>query len=81
MLYIRLWKRAWQIGRKWKTLMQRRLVMKARLMYRIIHGQAPAILIESFQNPIAPQHNYNLRNSDLGFYLPKPRTEYIKKKY
>ena len=24
-------------------------------MYRIIHGQAPAILIESFQNPIAPQ--------------------------
>ena len=44
---------------QWKTLMQRRLVMKARLMYRIIHGQAPAILIESFQNPIAPQHNIN----------------------
>ena len=31
---------------QWKTLMQRRLVMKARLMYRIIHGQAPAVLIE-----------------------------------
>ena len=53
--------------------------MKARPMYRIIHGQAPAIPFESFQNPIAPQHNYNLRNSDLGFYLPKPRTEYTKK--
>ena len=62
-----------------ENLKQRRLVMKARLMYRIIHGQAPAILIESFQNLIAPQHNYNLRNSDHRFYLPKPRTEYIKK--
>ena len=37
-------------------------------MYRIIHGQAPAVLIKSFQNPIAPQHDYNLRNSDFGFY-------------
>ena len=64
---------------QWKTLMQRRLVMKARLMYRIIHGQAPAVLIESFQNPIAPQHDYNLRNSDFGFYLTKPKTEYMKK--
>ena len=61
--------------------MQRRLVMKARLMYRIIHGQAPAILIESFQYPIAPQHNYNLRNSDFGFYLPKPRTVCMKKSF
>ena len=59
--------------------MQRRLVMKARLMYRIIHGQAPAVLIELFQNPIAPQHDYNLRNSDFGFYLTKPKTEYMKK--
>ena len=66
---------------QWKTLMQRRLVMtlQARLMYRIIHGQAPAVLIESFQNPIAPQHDYNLRNSDFGFYLTKPKTEYMKK--
>ena len=38
-------------------------------MYRIIHEQAPAVLIESFQNPNAPQHDYNLRNSDFGFYL------------
>ena len=48
---------------QWKTLMQRRLVLKARLMYKIIHGQASAILIESIQNPIDSQHNYNLRNS------------------
>ena len=59
---------------QWKTLMQ-----DVRLMYRIIHGQAPAVLIESFQNPIAPQHDYNLRNSDFGFYLTKPKTEYMKK--
>ena len=50
--------------------MQRRLVLKARLMYKIIDGQAPAILIESFQNPI---------NSDFKFYLPKPKTECMKK--
>ena len=64
---------------QWKTLMQRRLVLKARLVYKIIHGQAPAILIESFQNPINSQHNYNLRNSDFKFYLPKPKTEHMKK--
>ena len=64
---------------RWKTLKQRRLVMKARLMFRIIHGQAPAVLIESFQNPNAPQHDYNLRNSDYGFYLTKPKTEYMRK--
>ena len=41
--------------------MQHRVVMKARLMYRIIHEPVRAILIESFQNPIAPRHNYDLR--------------------
>jgi hypothetical protein len=45
-----------------------------------MHGQAPAILIESFQNPINSQHNYNLRNSDFKFYLPEPKTEYMKKR-
>ena len=64
---------------QWKTLKQRRLVMKARLMFRIIHGQAPAVLIESFRNPNAPQHDYYLRNSDYGFYLTKPKTEYMRK--
>ena len=53
--------------------------MKARLMFRIIHGQAPAVLMESFRNPNAPQHDYNLRNSDYGFYLTKPKTEYMRK--
>ena len=42
-------------------------------MFRLIHGQAPAVLIESFQNPNAPQHDYNLRNSDYWFYLTKPK--------
>ena len=60
-------------------LKQRRLVMKAKLMFRIIHGQAPAVLIESFRNPNSPQHDYNLRNSDYGFYLTKPKTEYMRK--
>ena len=54
--------------------MQRRLLLKARLMYKIIHGQAPAILIELFQNLVTPQNKYNLRNSDFKFYLPKLST-------
>ena len=46
---------------------------------KIVHGQAPAILIELFQNLVTPQHKFNLRNSDFKFYLPKPKTEYMKK--
>ena len=40
---------------KWKTLMQRRLLLKARLVYKIVYGQAPTILIEIFQNLVTPQ--------------------------
>ena len=36
-----------------KTLMQRRLVLKARLSNDVIHWQAPDILIESCENQIA----------------------------
>ena len=32
----------------WKTLKERRLQSKARLMYKITHGTAPTVLIELF---------------------------------
>jgi hypothetical protein len=34
----------------WKTLKERRLIMKARLMYKITHSQAPVALTEIFEN-------------------------------
>jgi hypothetical protein len=33
----------------WKTLKERRLIMKARLMYKITHSQAPVALTEIFE--------------------------------
>ena len=60
----------------WKTLKERRLIMKARLMYKITHSQAPVALTEIFENL---QQIYNLRNNEFKLYLQKPNTEYLKK--
>ena len=30
--------------------------MKTRLVYKIVHAQAPAILTREFENPFIPQH-------------------------
>jgi hypothetical protein len=60
----------------WKTLKERRLIMKARLMYKITHSQAPVPLTEIFENS---QLIYNLRNNEFKLYLQKPNTEYLKK--
>ena len=61
----------------WKTLKERRLIMKAGLMYKITHSQAPVIaLTEIFENS---QQIYNLRNNEFKLYLQKPNTEYLKK--
>jgi hypothetical protein len=60
----------------WKTLKERRLIMKARLMYKITHSQAPVALTEIFENS---QQIYNLRNNEFKLYLQKPNTEYLKK--
>ncbi len=60
----------------WKTLKERRLIMKARFMYKITHSQALVALTEIFENS---QQIYNLRNNEFKLYLPKPNTEYLKK--
>ncbi len=60
----------------WKTLKERRLIMKARLMYKITHSQAPVALTEIFGNS---QKIYNLHNNEFKLYLPEPNTEYLKK--
>jgi hypothetical protein len=60
----------------WKTLKERTLIMKTRLMYKITHSQAPVALTEIFENS---QQIYNLRNDEFKLYLQKPNTEYTKK--
>ena len=50
--------------------------MKAGLMYKITHSQAPVALTEIFENS---QQIYNLRNNEFKLYLQKPNTEYLKK--
>ena len=47
-------------------------------MYKITHGLAPKKLIDIFQKTLSSQ-NYNLRGSTTMLYLPKPKTEYLKK--
>ena len=61
-----------------KTLKERRLIFRAKFMYKIAHAQAPPVLTDIFEDSSAPQHNYNLRDHDFKFYLPKPKTEYLK---
>ena len=61
-----------------KTLKERRLIFRAEFMYKIAHAQAPPVLTDIFEDSSAPQHNYNLRDHDFKFYLPKPKTEYLK---
>ena len=61
-----------------KTLKERRTQFIASLMYKIAHGLAPKKLIDIFQKTLSSQ-NYNLRGSTTKFYLPKPKTEYLKK--
>jgi hypothetical protein len=61
-----------------KTLKERRLIFRGKFMYKIAHAQAPPVLTDIFEDSSAPQHNYNLRDHDFKFYLPKPKTEYLK---
>ena len=72
---------ALSLGEKlgWKILNERRLLMKARLMYKVTHDKAPVRLAEIFNMSSPFQHDYKLQNSDMKLYLPKPKTDYVKK--
>ena len=64
----------------WKTLKERRLQSKSRLMYKITHGMAPTVLIELFStSSVIRPHDHNLRNSNMNLYIPFPKTDYLKK--
>ncbi len=64
----------------WKPLSERRTQFVASLMYKITHDHlAPLRLTDIFLKTPSSQH-YNLRGSSTKPHLPKPKTEYLKKK-
>ena len=62
----------------WNTLKERTTQFVTSLMYEITHDLAPKQLIDIFQKTPSSQL-YNLRGSATKLYLPKPKTEYLKK--
>ena len=59
---------------------ERRAQVKARLMYKSINNLVPERLSSLFQNSNTV-YDYDLRGSSTRLYLPKPKTEFLKKKF
>ena len=55
------------------------VTLEQSLMYKITHDLAPRQLINMFQKTPSSQR-YNLRGSTTKLNLPKPKTEYLKKR-
>ena len=64
----------------WTSLEERRSLMKAKLMYKTVNQLAPQRLCNIFQfsNNVT---SYNLRGSSNGLFIPRPRTEFLKKSF
>ena len=58
------------------NLSLRRKKIKAKIMFKILKGDAPAYLQNLFS---ARGTGYDLRNSEIELNLPKPRTNYLKR--
>ena len=58
------------------NLSLRRKKIKAKIMFKILKGDAPAYLQNLFS---ARGTRYDLRNSEIKLNLPKPRTNYLKR--
>ena len=61
----------------WKPLKEQAQTT-AKLMYKVLHNMAPIKLNEIF-NMSNTIHHYNLRGIDTNLFLPRPKTEYLKK--
>ena len=61
----------------WKSLEERRVEMKARIMYKTVNMLAPSRLCDLFQN-VNQITDYNLRGSFTTIGIPMPKTEYLK---
>ena len=48
-------------------------------MYKVLHNMAPTKLNEIFNMSNIYVHGHNLRGSNSTLFLPRPKTEYLKK--
>ena len=62
----------------WINLEERRARIKAKLMYKSINNLASERLSNPFQNSNAI-YDYDLRGSSTRLWLPRPKTEFMKK--
>ena len=66
------------LGLGWKSLEERRVEMKARIMYKTVNMLAANRFSDLFQN-VNKITDYNLRGSSTRVCIPMPKTEYLKK--
>ena len=64
----------------WISLEERRVQMKARLMYKRVNKLAPHRLCDIFQKTNTVS-DYNLRGSSTSLCIPRPRTESLKRSF
>ena len=64
----------------WINLEERRVHIKAKLMYKSINNLAPERLSNLFQNSNTI-YDYDLRGSSTRLCLPRPKTEFMKKSF
>ena len=63
----------------WKNLNDRHKMNKSVLMFKILNNHSAPNFKDKFITRDTNLSNYNLRNADINFSVPKPRTEYLKK--
>ena len=61
----------------WESLENKRLKQLAVIMYKIHNNLSPLYLKRIFTNT-STVHTRNLRNSEINYYVSRPRTEYAK---
>ena len=49
-------------------------------MYKILHNEAPNYLKQLFHH-VNEYSNYELRDSNINLILPKPNSDYLKKRF
>ena len=65
----------------WTTLEERGAQMKAKLMYKTVSTlMTPQRLSDIFQN-FNTMNECNLRSSSTSLFIPRPRTEFLKKSF
>ena len=62
----------------WDNLSTKRKKQKAIIMYKTIHKLTPVYLQEIFTTR---NTNYDLRDAENKLYVPKPRTDYLKRSF